>query len=153
MIVRPITDKNEAFATHRILGELVAVKNVEQNTEVPVEAITDRLCQQLLCNPNYTLLGCFDERGAVMGYICGEVRQDIFTGDICGFELLWVVGDRYRKSGVGLALLRAWEEHCKKCGATRSYMGLNMSTQPEILRSVYPKLGYRLQSECYSKDL
>lgn len=153
MIVRPITDQTEAFATYRIVGELMADKTIEPGVQAEDMALTNRLVQQLLSNPRFLLVGAFDERGAALGYICGEVRQDIYTNQICAFELIWAVGDRYRKSGVGLALLAGWEAECKKMGAVKSYMGCGAFCHPEILRGLYPKIGYQLHSESYFKIL
>lgn len=153
MTIRPIDTGAEAFATFRIVGELMAIKTCEPGVEAESMELTNRLVEQLLINPRFILLGAFDDRGAAMGYICGEIRTDIYTNQPCAFELIWAVGDIYRKTGVGLALLDAWEKLCKEKGAVRSYMGLNVLTQPEILRHVYPKRGYRLHSESYAKDL
>jgi len=153
MTVRPITDQAEAYAAHRIVGELLENKDYEPGKPAGGEPMLQRLVQQFLCNPRYLMLGAYDDRGAVLGYICGEVRPDIYDGQLCAFELFWAVPDIYKKSGVGLALLKEWEKTVKAMGAVKSFMGAGAFCQPEVLRAIYPKLGYTLYSESYYKLL
>lgn len=153
MTIRPITDQAEAYATHRIVGELMEKKNFEPGKAAVGEELLQRLVQQLLCNPRYVLLGAFEDDGKVLGYICGEVRPDLYTGELCAFELFWAVPDMYRKTGVGLALLDAWEKKVKSMGAGKSFMGLGAFCEPEKMRTIYSHLGYQLYSESYYRTL
>jgi GNAT superfamily N-acetyltransferase len=153
MTIRPITDQAEAYAAHRIVGELIEDKDYEPGKPAVGESLLQRLVQQLLCNPRYVMLGAFDDRGAVMGYICGEVRPDIYDGELCAFELFWAVPDRYRRDGIGLALLNEWEKKVKSMGAVKSFMGLGAFCNPDKMRAIYSHLGYQLYSESYFKAI
>jgi GNAT superfamily N-acetyltransferase len=150
--IQPVTRQEEAYATAYILGDQLAVKNIDVGETPTVGNVAKRLAQEVLCNPRFAMFGAYRPDGAAMGYICGEVRPSIYVeNQVCGYELLWVVADQYRKFGVGLALLTTWEEYCKKQGCKHVYMGLSAHTSPETLRRIYAGRGYTLHSESYSK--
>lgn len=152
MIIRHLTDQNEVYAVARVMTSLTLRRNILPD-QITDDHIADRLVQQFNGNPRFVFIAAFNDLGAAMGYICGEVREDFYTGELAGFELLWLVGTPFRKSGAGLKLLEAWEQQIKSMGAVRSYMGLNEHNSPEILRSIYPKVGYKAHSASYQKPL
>jgi len=149
--IKPVQDAAEVYAVARIMGDLIKVMGVDVNESCDVEQTSQRLSAEASQNPRFSMFAAYRSDGGAVGYICGEIRPDIFSGQPCGYELLWVVADAYRKSGVGLALLDQWETFCKEKGCQRVYMGLNAHTQPEILRHIYSRRGYALKSESYSK--
>jgi GNAT superfamily N-acetyltransferase len=150
--IKPVARQEEIFAAALIIGPQVAIKQIDtEETTVP-GSIAKNLTLQAMCNPRFSFFAAYSDTGAALGYICGELRESIYVpGQINSYELLWVVADQHRRSGVGLALLDAWESHCKEKGCKHVYMGLSAHTQPEILRKIYAARGYTLHSESYSK--
>jgi len=150
--IKPVARQEEIYAAAAVIGPQVQVKNIDVDEHPTPGNIAKNLAQQAMCNPRFNFLAAYSDTGAALGYICGEFRESIYVpNQINSYELLWVVADQHRKSGVGLALLDAWEDLCKKQGCKHVYMGLSAHTQPEILRKIYAARGYTLHSESYSK--
>ncbi len=150
--IKAVARQEEIYAAAAVIGPQVSIKNTDVDEHPIPGNIAKNLAQQALCNPRFSFLAAYSDTGAALGYICGEVRESIYVpNQINSYELLWVVADQHRKSGVGLALLDAWESFCKQQGCKHVYMGLSAHTQPEILRKIYAARGYTLHSESYSK--
>lgn len=150
--IQPVTRQEEVYAAVAVIGPQVAIKKVDPDEEVTPGLVAKNLAQQSMFNPKFKFLCAYSDTGAVLGYICGEIRESIYVeNQLNSYELLWIVADQHRRSGVGLALLDAWENLCKQEGCKHVYMGLSAHTQPEILRKIYAARGYTLHSESYSK--
>lgn len=150
--IKRVTDNNEIYAIARNMGDLVKVKKVDVDESTTPGHVANYLSEQAAFNPRFSFFAAYNEIGAALGYITGEIRPSFYVeNQLNGYELLWVVGDMFRKSGVGLALLKAWEDHCKQNGCKHVYMGLSAHTNPEILRKIYAARGYTLHSESFSK--
>jgi hypothetical protein len=150
--IKAVDRQDEIYAAVAVIGPQVAVKNIDVDEHPVPGNIAKNLAQQAMCNPRFSFFAAYSDTGAALGYICGELRESIYVpNQINSYELLWVVADQHRKSGVGLALLSTWEIFCKHQGCKHVYMGLSAHTQPEILRRIYAVRGYKLHSESYSK--
>ena len=150
--IKPVTRQDEVYAAAYIVGEQVSIKNIDDGETPTTGTASKCLAEQAMCNPRFSFFAAYRPDGAVMGYIAGEIRSSIYVeGQINSYELLWVVADQYRKCGVGLALLKTWEDFCRKQGCRHVYMGLSAHTNPEALRKIYAARGYTLHSESYSK--
>ena len=150
--IKPVVRQEEVCAAALIVGQQVSQKTIDENERPTLGTASRFQAEQAMCNPRFSFFAAYRLDGAAIGYISGEVRPSIYVeGQINGYELFWAVIDKYRRSGVGIALLNVWEDYCKSQGCKHVYMGLTSRVEPEILRHIYAKRGYTLHSESYSK--
>src|SRR6266568_4119251 len=122
--IKPVVRQDEVYAAAAVVGPQVTVKNIDTDEHPTPGNISKRLAEQAMCNPRFSFFAAYRPDGAVIGYICGELRPSIYVeNQVNSYELLWVVADQYRKSGVGIALLDTWEIFCKQQGCKHVYMG------------------------------
>lgn len=88
------------LATETDAAALIALDSVAEDE--PQRAAQIRTwCAQSVCY-------LAEERGVVMGY--GVLHYHFFG---CGFVEMLMVGERYRRRGVGQALIAALKSHCR----------------------------------------
>ena len=97
-----------------------------------------------------TILVAFEgttQIGALGAVLC----PDMFNGDLVAVEAFWYMIKKYR--GQGLRLLSAFEAWAKDRSAKRVAMIHLESLQPEVLRRVYERFGYKLIESHYVKTI
>ncbi len=77
-----------------------------------------------------------EERGMVMGY--GVLHYHFFG---CGFIEMLMVGERYRRRGVGLALIAALKSHCRHPKLFTSTNRSNLPMQRLLLNAGFVASG------------
>ena len=100
------------LATETDAAALIALDSVAEYD--PRRAAQIRTC----CGQGICYLA--EQRGVVMGY--GVLHYHFFG---CGFIELLMVGERYRRRGVGLVLITALKSHCR-----HEAVHLHQSLQP-----------------------
>ena len=94
-----------------------------------------------------------DDDGNIMGAIAGIKAPDMHSGIMQAIETFWFVHPAYRKSGVGVALLEAFEAWAKEEGCKRVGMTYLVDSHPESLRKLYEYKGYKLVEQHFMKRL
>ncbi|HBC5206820.1 TPA: GNAT family N-acetyltransferase [Serratia marcescens] len=77
-----------------------------------------------------------EERGVVMGY--GVLHYHFFG---CGFIEMLMVGERYRRRGVGLVLIAALKSHCRHPKLFTSTNRSNLAMQRLLLNAGFVASG------------
>ena len=85
-----------------------------------------------------------------IGALGACISSHMFTGDMMTVECFWFVFPQYR--GRGIKLVKAYEEWSKQKGAKFICMVHLKGLQPEILKSLYERMGYHEIETNYLKE-
>src|SRR5690348_7179359 len=100
--VKSVARQDEVYAAVAIIGPQVSIKNIDEGEQPTPGLVAKQLAEQAMCNPRFSFFAAYSDTGAALGYICGEIRPSLYVqNQINSYELLWVVADQHRKSGVG----------------------------------------------------
>lgn len=92
--------------------------------------------------------------GEAVGMVAGMVIPLYFNpAHLNAQELFWWVVPEYRKSSIGIKLLKKFEEWAMSKKAKTVQMGTVAKINPEKLAAVYKKLGYEESETYYTKVL
>lgn len=72
---------------------------------------------------------------------------------VVGAELAWWVEPEYRKSSIGIELLRDLEQRAKDRGCATFSVTFMETSMPEVVRKIYINEGYSLAETTYTKRL
>lgn len=88
--------------------------------------------------------------GSVVGVLAGMVVPNCYNGGLVYQEVIWYVNKKHRK--YGLKLIRAVESWCKDQGVKMIIMGYIANHNPEQMKKLYEKCGYReMETQCIKK--
>lgn len=94
--------------------------------------------------------GSFDG-DTITGAIASVLCPNMFNGKTMAVECFWFVFPEYR--GHGIKLFYAFEEWAKRHGAKMLSMIHLHSLQPEKLKNLYERMGYRAVETNYIKEI
>jgi GNAT superfamily N-acetyltransferase len=131
----------DSVALAKLLGELGYPSSAEQAGE-RIERIEE--------DPA-TLLIVAEVEGELAGFIALHV-QNLVERDEPGCEVAGlVVGERFRRQGIGELLMKAVEDEARKLGG--KYLVLNTAHRRSDAHSFYEALGYEHTGRRYTKEL
>jgi GNAT superfamily N-acetyltransferase len=88
----------------------------------------------------------------VIGGIGMLRHPDIHCGKMTAVEAFWIVLKEYRKSNIGIKLLREFETWADRNGCKRKGLIHLSDSMPEKLKHLYESMGYRLLESHYIKE-
>lgn len=88
--------------------------------------------------------------GEIVGYICCQVMEPLFSSEKVASEIAWFVNKDYRKTSAGFRLMSAYEEWAEGRGA--KYIGMAYLEEIADLSKVYKKKGYVKAETHYMKE-
>ena len=92
--------------------------------------------------------------GHIAGFSAGIMSPSMGSPlAIVGTELAWWIKPDYRRGRNGIALLNFMEQLAREKGVKYWTMAAMMSSMPEIVCSMYEKMGYHKSEICYTKVL
>lgn len=95
-----------------------------------------------------------EENEKVIGVVGGLVSPSIFDKtQLIGQETIWYVDKRFRNKIIGLKLMKAFEEECKKRGAYLIAMVHMGNLYADILDKFYKHRNYKLLEIQYIKGV
>ena len=95
-----------------------------------------------------------EKDGVIIGVIGGVVTNSIFDAkQKVGQEAIWYVDKSERKGTVGIRLLKAFEEECKKRGVNFVIMICMCNLYTELLDRYYKSKHYQLLENHYIKEV
>lgn len=94
-----------------------------------------------------------NEEGKIMGGLGVIKAPDLFDGIFMAVETFWFVFPEYRKLGVGVDLLEAFEQWGRGNGCRKAAMIHLVDSYPEVLKTFYESRGYKLIELHYVKAL
>ncbi|AFM54649.1 GCN5-related N-acetyltransferase [Celeribacter phage P12053L] len=89
--------------------------------------------------------------GEIVGYICCQVIEPLFSSEKVASEIAWFVNKEYRKTSAGFRLMSAYEEWAVGRGA--KYIGMAYLEEIADLSKVYKKKGYVKAETHYMKEI
>ena len=93
-------------------------------------------------------------KNKVVGFISGTVEVSIMDRkQILGAERLWCVRKEFRKSRLGLALLKKFEKMCKFKGATHLMISHLVMINSQSMQKLYKRMGFTHIEEHYAKRI
>jgi GNAT superfamily N-acetyltransferase len=92
------------------------------------------------------------ENKTVIGAIGMIKHPDIHCGKMTAVECFWVVLKEYRKSNIGIELLKEFERWADENGCKRKGMIHLADSMPDKLKVLYERLGYKLLELHYIKE-
>lgn len=93
-----------------------------------------------------------DENGVIAGVVGGLIVPSIFDkSQLIGQETIWYVDRNYRSGIIGLKLIKAFEDECKKQGANLIAMVHMGNLNADVLGKLYRHRGYKLMERQYIK--
>lgn len=99
------------------------------------------------------IIGLFEDDGPIMGALGGMICPALFNFKTMSVESFWYVLPRYRRGRAGLLLFDEFERYSVERGAKLLAMIHLDNLQPESLRKLYVRRGYRLIESHYVKDI
>lgn len=95
-----------------------------------------------------------EKNGKLIGAIGGLVAKSIFDeSQLLGQEVIWYITNSERKGTIGIKLIKAFEDECKKQGADLIAMVHMGNLYAETLDKFYKMRGYKLLERQYIKSL
>ena len=88
--------------------------------------------------------------GEIVGYICCQVMEPLFSSEKVASEIAWFVHKDYRKTSAGFRLMSTYEEWAEGRGA--KYIGMAYLEEIADLSKVYKKKGYVKAETHYMKE-
>lgn len=95
----------------------------------------------------------YGEEGEIQGGLGAIKAEDLHDGTLYAVETFWFVHPQYRKLGIGVDLLNAFEAWAKAEGCKKVAMVHLVDSYPEVLKKFYEGVGYKLIELHYAKDL
>lgn len=96
--------------------------------------------------------GAYEDKNPV-GLMLGIIMPDLFSKTSQALECAWQVIPEYRRSGVGIRLLKMFECDAKKAGCARVVFGASTEWEHESMVRLYRRLGYDPISTTVAKNL
>ena len=101
---------------------------------------------------DHGLLCVADHDGEIVGFMSGLKSETLCSPEaIIATELAWFVKPDFRRHGYGIELINTFENLALREGVKYLTLGYMYSSMPEIVKSIYGKLGYRPTEETYTK--
>lgn len=129
-------------------------KNFFDEGKIPGGFVPVEFCQKwtkLLAAGHSVILGSFNEAGDITGALGAVLCPSLTSGKLMAVESFWFVIPQYR--GHGIRLLDAFEKWGESRGATMLCMIHLSNLQPDALKSLYERRGYREIEVNYLKEL
>lgn len=88
-----------------------------------------------------------------VGLMLGIIMPDLFSKTSQALECAWQVIPEYRRTGVGVKLLKMFEQAAKDAGCARVVFGASTEWEHESMVRLYRRLGYEPISTAVAKNL
>jgi len=118
------------------------------NREYAIKQVEDLITSEY----GAVLLSVGDD-GVIQGGLCALKGRDRHDGTLYAVEDFFFVHPQYRKEGIGVSLLKAFEAWAKAEGCQKTAMIHLVDSYPDVLKKFYEGMGYRLMELHYVKDL
>jgi len=93
-----------------------------------------------------------DDGKDIYGFIGGFITNPFYNHSLrIALELGWWLRPEYRRAGLSMDLLGAFESWAEERGANQITMVCLESIMPEVVGKIYTDMGYRLTEHSYTK--
>lgn len=89
--------------------------------------------------------------GQTVGLLGGLFLREFFTGQPMAMEQFWFVAREYRRTRIGLYLLKAFEAEAARRKVKTIWAGSNRYHDPGRMMKLYQRLGYKWWGSTFRK--
>lgn len=131
----------------------VEFKIVSPYADLPIsdQRIIDCLSEALQSDDYGVFIA--EEGNESVGFVVGMLTKTLFSESKVAGELAWWVKPESRSSGIGIELLKAYEQWAKEAGAKLVSVSLLENDDLHIIDKIYTKAGYTPVERSYIKEL
>lgn len=137
-------DKEAVIALAREFYQVAGYQRIDFDPETASGLFDAALAQDLV--------SVADHGGAVVGFVLGLAFPSVLNKNVLmGSELAWWVDPDYRGSSAGIKLLRHIEESAQALGVKAWTMICLESLSPDVVESIYLRMGYQPSERSFTK--
>jgi len=145
MTVRPMTYKD--IPTLITLGADMHKESRYSHLDFQPTKLME-LGEMILSNPDTYFTLVYDD-GEIKGFVIGYIYPHFFGNDLTSGDLAVYVLPEHRKGRVGIKLIVAYAEHCKKLGVKEPVLGVSAGVLSEKVGKLYERLGFTDKFQVY----
>lgn len=133
----------------KYLAQIVTKFAPQTGFPVPVAENIEELCETILAQPNIIYIE-EENKGAILGIVYPHWWN---PSVLVAQELGWWVEPEYRKTSVGIRLLKQFELEVTRRGASVNMMICLEEVDPDYVEQLYTRLGYHKLERIFAKEL
>jgi len=125
----------------------------EMVSDTPFSSVIKDKIEKILQVPHALSLVAEHEEDGLVGFFCGILDKQFFTGQLRAMDLALFVDEKHRGSSAAIKFVKTFENWAKQKGATQAWLGQSVGKEIEKTKEFYERLGYHMMGVNTMKEL